>query len=345
MIDRMKTMTLGGLCLALALAPMDAPAQARNSEAVAQLYEAAKQEGKVVHWGSPDVNTTTELATKFMELYPGVEVELFKIQTAQAVERGVMAASAGRIEVDVLDATLGNLPLLFERGLVEPFAWQETFGINSDRLMYDSKAVIAWQNDFPIAYNTNLVQPDEIKSWEDLLDPKWRGKLLVEARGLPFAVLALKWGEEKSLAFLDGLMENEPTITKGSTATTEALAGGQGSIAVGTFAGLVERAQGQGAPVAWFPVSPVPALTVVVVPIKGSPHPNAARLWIDFLASAEGGDILDRNMGMGIVKGSGLGIIGKKFAQAGVEVLAESDDAALMQRLLKEVSEKIGALR
>ena len=326
------------------LAPLVSRAQTSDPTSIAEIYNAAKREGKVVHWGSPDTRTAKDLRAKFRSRYPGVDVEIFKIEPAPAMERTVMAAMAGRIEADTIDSTLGTLPILFDRSLVVPFDWTKTFGISPDRVLYDGKAVVSWHLDFPIAYNSGLSESTTIKSWDDLLQPRWSGKVIVEARGIAFAVLAAKWGEDRTLKFIDDLMANKPVITKGSTATIEALAGGQGVFAVGAYGGLLEKAIERGAPVSWFPVSPIPASIAAVVSIKNSPHPNAALLWIAFLTSQTGQDILDEDYGLSITKGPVVGTMGKKYARAGLDVITESNDITWTRKMLQKVSAKIGGI-
>src|SRR5262249_62098015 len=95
----------------------------------------------------------------------------------------------------------------------------------------------------PISYNTKTVSNKEApKSWEELLDPKWKGrKIIIEARLVPFAMLGTEWGKGKATELVKKLLAQEPIIVQGGTTVANALAGGQVSIAIGTYAYTIER--------------------------------------------------------------------------------------------------------
>lgn len=315
------------------------------TDSVQTIYQAAKKEGQLVYWGSPDVKTARALIDGFTKLYPGIKVDIFKIQPAPAIERILTAANAGRHEVDIVDSQLGYVKLLLDRGMLQSYDWEKNLGIDPERVLYDNKAIVGWHLDTPLAYNTNLVKPNELTSWDDPLNPKWQGKLIVEARGFMFAILALQWGEDKAFGYLKKVMANQPIVTKGGTNTIEALAGGQGAIAYGAYGGILQRFADQGAPVDWARIGPIPAQVAVLLPLKDAPHPNAARLWIKFFTSPEGQRILYENQGLDTVRGRDMGPIGKRYKAAGLATVMESTDAAKMRTLVAKAGSIIGALK
>jgi iron(III) transport system substrate-binding protein len=331
--------------LAVTAALAGASGPAFGEETPASIYAAAKKEAKLVHWGSPDPKTARALSEGFAARYPGIAVEIQKVQPAPAIERVITATNAGRADVDVLDSQLGYVQLLADRELIGPYPWGETFGIDPARVMYGGRAVVAWHLDTPLAYNTAMARPEELKSWAALLDPKWRGKVIIEARGFMFAVLALAWGEGKAFDYLKGLVANRPVLTKGGTSTIEALAGGQGAVAFGAYGGILDQYKEAGAPVDWLPLSPIATQVAVAMPLKDAPHPNAARLWVSFLATQQARDILYRNQGLDLVTGRDAGPLGARYRAAGLDIVTESPDAALMRRLVTEAGALIGGLR
>ena len=129
------------------LVPFGASAQ----EALQALHEAARKEGKVVYWGSPDSQTARALIEHFKRRFPGVEVEIFKIQSAAAIERIIAGAQAGRAEADLVDSILGYLPSLFDRGLAVSTPWSERFGVDPTRVLFDGRALTLWHLNSPIA--------------------------------------------------------------------------------------------------------------------------------------------------------------------------------------------------
>jgi iron(III) transport system substrate-binding protein len=335
-------MSCGIAALVLA-ASIAAPVRAQES--LSAIHQAARKEGKLVYWGSPDNTTAQALSRRFAELYPGIEVELFKIQSAAAIERVITAANTGRHEVDVVDSVLGYVDLMQARGLLQSYPWEKNLGVDPARILYDGQAIVGWDLDSPLVYNTNLVKPGELKSWDDPLDPKWRGKLIVEARGFMFAVLALKWGEQRAFSYLQKVMANKPIITKGGANTIEALAGGQGAIAYGAYGGILQRYADQGAPVNWAPIAPIPTAVAVLLPLKDAPHPNALKLWIKFITSADAQAIIYKNMGLDLVRGQTMGPIGQRYKAANMEIVFESTDAPKMRALVSKAGSMIGALK
>jgi iron(III) transport system substrate-binding protein len=329
--------------VALAAGVTVKPAHAQDTERA--IYEAAKKEGKLVYWGSPDNKTARALTDRFNQLYPGIQVEIFKIQPAPAIERIITAANAGRHEVDIVDSQLGYVKLLLDRGMLQAYPWEKNLGIDPERILYDNKAIVGWHLDTPLAYNTNLVKAGELKSWDDALNPKWSGKLIVEARGFMFAVLAGAWGEQKAFDYLKKIMANKPIITKGGTNTIEALAGGQGAIAFGAYGGILQQYTDQGAPVDWVRLGPIPAQIAVLLPLKDAPHPNASKLWIKFFTSPEGQEILYKAQGLDTVRGRDMGPLGQRYKAAHLDTVMELTDAEKMRTLVAKAGSIIGALK
>ena len=286
------------------------------------------------------MNVQQKVWAAFSKRYPGIQIETFKIQPAPAIERAVTEAKAGLHNVDVIDPNISYLPLLLDRDMLESYPWDKVFGIAPAQLLFDNKAIVIADYDYPISYNTDLVPAGAIKSWEDVLDPKWRGKVLIEARGIPFHILATKWGEERTADFIKRLLTNQPIITQGSTLATDSLAGGRGAISIASIGGRIQLAIDAGAPVEWARVGPIPSLTVVITPIKGAPHPNAAKLWSAFWATEEAQNIFYQEQRFGFLAGEPLSPHGKELRAAGIEVLREPTNLAEGQRLL----EKVGAL-
>lgn len=332
----------GAVFFALAIILANGAARADDTEQ--SLYAAAKSEGKVVIWTPLDMDLYRQIAAKFAERYPGIEVEAFRIQPGPAVERLVTEAKAGRINVDATDPNISYFPILIERGLVEPYPWGKVFGIEPQRILFDRRAVVLGHYDMPIGYNTNLVQADQIKSWDDVLDPKWRGKILLEARGSGLGVLTGKWGQEKTLAYVRKLMENRPIIVKGAQGTAEALASGQAAIAIGAYAARLTLFKEAGAPVDWARVGPIPSQLVAIAPINGALHPNAAKLLTAFWATADAQKIFYDNQRFGMV-GYYMSPRGEELRQKNIEVVLETTDIEKGREWTEAVGRAIGGIK
>jgi iron(III) transport system substrate-binding protein len=334
-----------GVVAALAACGLVVASGAAGAEDTEQsLYAAAKKEGKVVVWTPLDMDLYKKIAIKFEQRYPGIQIEPFRIQPGPAIERLVAESRAGQVNVDVIDPNIAYLPILFDRGLIEPYPWDKVFGVDPQRMLFDTRALVLGHYDLPIGYNTSLVGADDIKSWDDVLDPKWRGKVLLEARGFGLGVLAAKWGEEKTLAYIRKLMDNRPIITKGAQGTAEALAGGQGAVAIGAYSARLILYKDAGAPVDWARVGPIPAQQVAIAPIKGSPHSSAAKLLVAYWAGAEAQDIFYQEQRYGMV-GYYLSPRGEEFRRRGIEVVLETTDIEKDKYFLEMAGRAIGGMK
>lgn len=319
--------------------------RAQKADALQAVYEGAKKEGKVVYFTSNDTDVSRESAKSFAKKYPGIEVEAYKIEPGPAMERIIGESGAGRLSCDVTDGPIAYTQLLFDRGLAVAYPWAEVFGLDAGDVLFGGRALYAYNLDCPIAYNTNLVKPGEITSWEELATPKWSGKVLLEARGIVFPLLALAWGEDKAYDYLKRLVANKPLIVKGGTQSLEALAGGQGHVAVGGYGGRVEQFRKEGAPLDWARVSPVPAMIYTHLALKGAPHPNAALLWNAWTIGKEHLAALYAIQSFGRLGGPNISPLGQTMRDAGLTVVYETEDAAEMQRLLVKAGATIGGLK
>jgi iron(III) transport system substrate-binding protein len=315
------------------------------NDTVDSIYQAAKKEGKVSLWTAIDVPLQKQVAAKFNEKFPGIEMQAFKIFPGPAIERLITETRSGRHTVDIIDPNVAFLPQLFSRNLVEPYPYDKVFGIPADRLLFDNRGIVIGHYDLPISYNTSLVAPGSIKSWEDLLDSKYAGKILVEAHAYALGILATKWGEEKTRDYIKRLVANRPIVVNSPTATAEALAAGQGMVAIGAYAARISLYKDQGAPIDWARVGPIPAQQVVSVPIKGGPNPNAAKLYAAFWAGAEAQHIFYNVYRHGILLGPGATPRGKEIQSLGLEVVLEPTDIEKSKRLLEMAARELGSLK
>ena len=317
-----------------------APAKAQTGEAWDTLYAAAKKEGKLSVWSSRDVPVNQAVAKLFTKRFPGIELEIFKILPAAAIERLVSERRGGRPGGDIIDPNISFMPLLLDRDFADQVDYAR-YGVAADEILFDSRAAVIGHYDQPLSYNTTLVKPGDFKSWDDLLDPRWSGKLIVEGFAYSFGMLASKWGEEKMTAYVQKLLANKPIIATSPTNAAEALAGGQGAIAIGTYASRTEINREAGAPVAWARLGAIPAQRVVNVVIKGGPNPNAARLWSAWWTTPEAQKEFYAVQRYGKIVGPSLSPRGEEVQKLGLEVVLESLDVANGIRLLEKASRMI----
>jgi ABC-type Fe3+ transport system substrate-binding protein len=225
--------------------------------------------------------------------------------------------------------------------------WEKNFGL--DAVYAGDRFVGAYNLTLPISYNSKSVSAkDAPKSWEELTDPKWKGrKLIIEARLVPFAMLGTEWGKSKSTELVKKILTQEPIIAQGGTTVAKALAGGQVSIAVGTYAYTIEGLKKAGATVDWMPVTPLPVLTSAFGVLKTAPHPNAARFFAGWMGSAEGQKIRYETSGQAIEVGkNAIGNVADRLKASRPTIILETEkNFAAILEIQRELGKLLGALR
>jgi iron(III) transport system substrate-binding protein len=143
-----------------------------------------------------------------------------------------------------------------------------------------------------MAYNTKLVAPDIApKRYEDLLHPRWRPKqIAMDFRDSSWMAVMLEiMGEQEGLAFMKKLAAKDLYMRENKNLLTQLLAAGEFSILANTYLDTHVRIQKAGAPIEWVAGrNPIPASTHLLGIYAHARHPNAAKLFVDFLLSKEG---------------------------------------------------------
>jgi iron(III) transport system substrate-binding protein len=151
-----------------------------------------------------------------------------------------------------------------------------------------------------VPYNRKLISDDKVPAnWEDFLKPEFKGrKFVTDVRPIQVAGLTPAWGLEKTLDFARKLAAQDPIWTRGATRTTTAVAVGEYSLYLGTNLGSITRAMSKDPTgnLKYKIIEPAPVRNVngATAILKTADHPYSALLWIEFLASPEGQEIIDK---------------------------------------------------
>ena len=150
-------------------------------------------------------------------------------------------------------------------------------------------------NIFSFAYNTNSVKKEELpKKYEDLLDPRWKGRLGIDAEDADwFAGVCSQMGEDKCLKlWKDVVAKNGISVRKGHTLLTNLVASGEIPLAITVYNYKAEQMKNKGAPMDWFVIPPAIARANGVGVAAKAPHPHAALLWYEFEIGEDGQKLL-----------------------------------------------------
>ena len=261
----------------------------------ATIVDNAKKEGSVVFYTSVPQEQISRLSDGFQKKYPFLKVEGLRAGPSSILSRVMTEDRSGRPMVDVISLDIFNAWVLGERGLLQPYKSAETEAFpeqfrDPQGLMPCCMYVLT----NVIAYNTQLVQKkDAPHSYAELLDPKWKGKLSLDNDDAKwFAPLVWIWGREKTVKYFQNLMKQEPSMVRGHALQTKLLAAGEFPVVVNLFGYQALELQAQGAPVEIIQADPVIMRAGHLLLAKRAPHPNAARLFIDYVLSRDGQQLL-----------------------------------------------------
>lgn len=265
-----------------------------------RLIAGAKKEGQVTYYSAMIVNQALRpLTAAFQKKYPFIRMTYWRADSEDIQTRMLAEVRAGKPVVDIAEGT-GIGELAVRSGLAQEVWSPQLAGI--PEYMRDRRRlwVPTRMSYFGIAYNTRLVPAGTApKTYEDLLDPKWKGKMvwpLLTHIGAPLFVtnLRLTWGEDKALAYLKKLRtQNIVNFGAGNPRTlVDRVIAGEYPVAIQIFAHHPLISAGKGAPVAAQLLPPVASAPGTLIIPKGVRNPHTALLLMDFLLSKEGQQIL-----------------------------------------------------
>jgi iron(III) transport system substrate-binding protein len=253
----------------------------------------AKKEKQVVVYTSLNLKDSVPITQAFEKKY-GVKVELWRSNSEKVLQRAVTEARAGRFAVDAFELNGPELEALYREGLLEQFHSPEFKNLPASAFPKHRHYAADRFNFFTIAYNTNLVKPDEVpNSYEDLAHPRWVGKIGIEASDTDwFASIVKYMGEEKGLALFRKLAQQKPQIRTGHTLMAELVAAGEIPLVATIYNHNAERLMVNGAPIKWKALNPTFGRPNAVAVAKRAERPHAALLFVDFMLSLEGQNLI-----------------------------------------------------
>lgn len=303
-------------CLAAATLPaargLGAESERREWE---QTLEAAKQEGKVVVSIPTSAELRKQFESGFSKAFPGIELELNAARGSASIAKIAEEQRAGLHTVDLhIGGTSSIITGLLAPNYLQPvmpsmllpevqdpkYWWAgHLWADNAKKFIYSFTAYMTET----IWYNTTLAKAEEITSWENLLDPKWKGKIAILDPRSPgsgesnWAFLLKIKGEQ----FLSKLAAQEMTVGRNLRQLGEAVARGKSAISIGvsyyTYVPFLK---------AGLPVKPISKIkegyyagtgSGNLAMLKNAPHPNAAKVFINWLLSKDGQAVFTNAMG------------------------------------------------
>src|ERR1044071_1998963 len=207
-----------------------------------RLLAGAQKEKRAVIYTSLNLKDSVPSVQAFEKKY-GVKIELWRSSSEKVLQRALTEARAGRFAVDGFELNGPEMEALYREGLLEEFWSPQLTNIPAQAIPKHRHYVADRLNFFTIAYNTKLVKPDEVpNSYQDLLHPRWAGRLGIEASEVDwFGAMVKAMGEAKGLEFMRKLAQQKPQVRTGHTLMGELVASGEIPLAASIYNHHAER--------------------------------------------------------------------------------------------------------
>jgi iron(III) transport system substrate-binding protein len=258
-----------------------------------QLIEGAKKEGEIILYASMNAEEANAMIARFEAKYPFVKVKFVRSGNEKLLTKLFAEARAKGSFADAIQTLGFSMYTLRKRQMLGHYLSPEN-AFYPKEFKDEGYWTSVYTNPYATAYNPQLVSKEQVpRGYDDLLKPMWRGKMLLEPTKVDwFAGVLQVMGKEKGLKYMRELAKQDLMHRTGHELLAQLIAAGEASIDVNIPAPSVDRLKRRGAPIEWVAFPPAPT-TMVAIGITAQPqHPNAARLYVDFVLSYEGQKVL-----------------------------------------------------
>ena len=304
MISKRQFTQLLGAAAGAVVLPRAARAQAKGSapelaaytgaDRQQRLVEGAKKEGPLSIYTSAQSDDMGALVAGFEKKY-GLKTTVWRAGSEKVLQRAVTEARGGRHTVDIIETNGPELESMSREKILVAVKSPYLSQLIPQALRPHGEWVGTRLNVFVQAYNTKLVKKEELpKTWDDLLHPRWKGRLGIEAEDQDWLAGVIgELGEARGVKlFKDMVASNGMSVRKGHTLLTQLVVSGEIPFALTVYNYKAEQLKEKGAPIEWFCIGTPIARPNGVAVLKASPNPHSAVLFYDFEISEEGQKIL-----------------------------------------------------
>ncbi|MGZ5660581.1 MAG: ABC transporter substrate-binding protein [Usitatibacter sp.] len=256
-----------------------------------RIVAAAKKEGELTLYTTIAEKDLPAILGPFEKKY-GVKVNVWRAGTDKVLQRSVAEARARRYTMDAVHFGAPEMEALAREKILlavdSPVHKDLQPGSVPAHKQWAATILSVWVQ----AYNTGLVRKQDLpRTYKDLLDPKWKGKLGIEAKNDDWfaTVVHLMGGEAQGLKFFQDLVAaNGISPRHGHTLLTNMVVSGEVPLALTVYNYMPEQAKKKGAPIDWFAIEPAVARANAIGVARNAPHPNAALLFYEYLLGPDG---------------------------------------------------------
>ena len=266
----------------------------QGADRLQKLIAGAKKEGVLNIYTSAQSNDLGPVVAAFEKKY-GIRTTLWRSSSENVLNRVVQESRGNRFTVDIVETNGPELEALHREQILQLVKSPYHADLIAPAIRPHGEWVGTRLNVFVQAYNTRLVKKEDLpKTWEDLVNPKWKGKLGIEREDTDWlAGVFSEIGEAKGRKiFKDIVAANRISARKGHTLLTQLVVSGEVPLALTVYNYKAEQLKAQGAPIDWFAIGNAIARPNGVGVARRAPNPHAAVLFYDFELSEEGQKII-----------------------------------------------------
>ncbi len=268
---------------ALAQSPL---ASYEGVDRLERITAAAKKEGALTLYTTIAEKDLPTLIAPFEAKY-GIKVKVWRAGTDKVLQRTLAEAAANRHEVDAIHFGSPEMEALSREKVLQAVASPSYAQLVSGSVPAHREWAATLLSVWVQAYNTQAIKKADLpKTYADLLDPKWKGKLGLEAKNQDWfaSIVELQGGGDKGVKFFQDLMaRNGISPRTGHTLLTNLVVSGEVPLALTVYSYMPEQAKKKGAPVDWFALEPAIARSNAVGVARRAPHPAAALLFHEYM--------------------------------------------------------------
>ena len=260
-----------------------------------QILEAgARREGRLLLYSALSLEEANPLLEAFTRRYPFVRAEIYRASTEDVALKVITEYRGRKYLADVVELSSIDLGKVQKEGILTPFASPRSGAYPRSAKSPEGYWVMTRANMLVAGYNTRAVAPaDAPKSYDDLLQSRWQGKVAVEADDqIWLASLWDFWGEGKAREYFSRLGRQGLQVRKGHSALAELIAAGEVPLSPHVYNHRAEQLKRRGAPIDWAVLDPVVAVPQMIGLPRRAANPHAAMLFIDYMLSSEGQAVL-----------------------------------------------------
>ena len=256
--------------------------------------EGAKKEGQVILY--TNASGIAPLIKRFEEKYPFLKIEPLRTGAPKLLNRILAEQKAGSLKADLIETEGLTSYVMMKRGLYAKYVSPESRMLPAGAKDPDGMWTNAHSNYKIVAYNTRLVSPAELpRSYDDLTQPKWKGKILMGSNNYEwFGNMVKIMGEEKGMNLMRRLNAQNLMLREGNSLILQLLLAGEGFVSIAANVDSVEELKAKGAPIDWLGLEPTISRLHPIALARTAQHPNAAKLYIDFILSKEAQEIITK---------------------------------------------------